>query len=219
MRKVMPRTEPQKPETLLKRKQQLVRDAIWDAAIDLFATHGFEQVTVDEIAAAAGVSPRSFFRYFASKKDLLAQAVVHYGHTIGEAIEACPKSWSTLEIMQKVILEIAQGVAANPRTRKILRVSEISLAAREAFTGSLATVEDRVAEAFQSRTKTCENKAPKKTAQKDPLRPRLLAAITLSILQVSNRCWAESEAGPEAVAPLVQQAFSTLQHLMISSQR
>src|SRR5437899_1533793 len=50
--------------TLQARKQRLVRDAIWDAAIDLFAQEGFDETTVDDIARAAGVSRRSFFRYF-----------------------------------------------------------------------------------------------------------------------------------------------------------
>jgi TetR/AcrR family transcriptional regulator, regulator of mycofactocin system len=62
-----------KSELLFKRKQQLVRDAIWDAAIDLFAAKGFDKVTVDNIAAAADVSQRTFFRYFASKNDLMSK--------------------------------------------------------------------------------------------------------------------------------------------------
>lgn len=37
------------------RKQQFVRDAIYDAAIGLFAEKGFDEVTVEEIARAAGV--------------------------------------------------------------------------------------------------------------------------------------------------------------------
>ena len=46
------------------RKQEFVRDAIWTAAIDLFAEKGFEETTVDDIVAAAGTSRRTFFRYF-----------------------------------------------------------------------------------------------------------------------------------------------------------
>src|SRR5580704_3163592 len=49
--------------TLQVRKQQLVRGAIYEAAIELFGKKGFDQTTVEEVAQAAGVSRRSFFRY------------------------------------------------------------------------------------------------------------------------------------------------------------
>lgn len=49
------------------RRKAQVRDALVQAARALFRARGFEATTVDEIAAAAGVSRRTFFRYFSSK--------------------------------------------------------------------------------------------------------------------------------------------------------
>jgi AcrR family transcriptional regulator len=51
-------------------KDQNLRNEIADVAIRLFLANGFEQTTVDAIADAAGVSRRSMFRYFESKKDM-----------------------------------------------------------------------------------------------------------------------------------------------------
>lgn len=48
-----------------------VRSALALAALDLFAAHGFEATTVDQIADAAGVGRRTFFRYFGSKEDVV----------------------------------------------------------------------------------------------------------------------------------------------------
>src|SRR5205823_12177976 len=48
-----------------------LRRALAAAAVDLFVANGYEATTVDEIAAAAGVGRRTFFRYFDAKDDVL----------------------------------------------------------------------------------------------------------------------------------------------------
>ena len=59
------------PTGLRARKKARTRDAIADAAISLFLAHGFDQVSVNDIAAAAEVSKPTLFRYFATKEDLV----------------------------------------------------------------------------------------------------------------------------------------------------
>ncbi len=48
-----------------------MREALIEAAFELFLVHGFERTTVDDIVARAGVGRRSFFRYFPSKEDVV----------------------------------------------------------------------------------------------------------------------------------------------------
>src|SRR5437868_1280224 len=57
--------------TLWDQKKAKTRDDFVRAALVLFRRQGFERTTVDEISAAAGSSPRTFFRYFGAKEDIL----------------------------------------------------------------------------------------------------------------------------------------------------
>ncbi|WP_433212407.1 TetR family transcriptional regulator [Dactylosporangium sp. CS-047395] len=58
-------------ETLRERKKAQTRSALWNVAIELFVEHGFDNVSVAQIAAAAEVSKMTFFNYFPSKEDLV----------------------------------------------------------------------------------------------------------------------------------------------------
>lgn len=61
------------PETpgLRERKKQQTRRSIEQGALALFEAHGFDGTTIDDIAAAAEIAPRTFFHYFPSKEDVV----------------------------------------------------------------------------------------------------------------------------------------------------
>src|SRR5438445_439452 len=59
------------PVGIGERKRRAVRAELSDVALELLIDRDFESVTVDEIASAVGVSRRTFFRYFASKEDVV----------------------------------------------------------------------------------------------------------------------------------------------------
>ncbi len=58
------------PLTLRQRNRLAAMHHIIETAIDLFDEHGYSAVTVEQVAAAAGVSPRTFYRYFGTKEGL-----------------------------------------------------------------------------------------------------------------------------------------------------
>src|SRR5687768_17015519 len=58
-------------EGLRERKRRETRQRIAETGLRLFLAHGYEQTTLDTIAAEAGISRRTFFSYFKSKEDVL----------------------------------------------------------------------------------------------------------------------------------------------------
>lgn len=89
-------------ETLRDRTRRAVRSELIDVAQRLFAELGFEAVTVDQIAAAAGMSKRSFFRYFASKEEVVLGKVDRHGDEFVRALAARPDdepAWVALRRM------------------------------------------------------------------------------------------------------------------------
>src|SRR5690349_2906789 len=73
---------------LRERKKAQTREALGDAALELFNDRGFEQTTVEDIAEACDVSPRTFFRYFRTKEDVL----------FAESDERCGRLLTTIRV-------------------------------------------------------------------------------------------------------------------------
>jgi AcrR family transcriptional regulator len=76
--------------TLRDRQRAQIRAEIRRAAFRLFVEHGYDAVTTEEIAAAAGVSPRTFFRHVPTKEELLLAPVRHGGAVIVSLLEQRP---------------------------------------------------------------------------------------------------------------------------------
>jgi AcrR family transcriptional regulator len=85
--------------SLRKIKADAVAASIAATALELFDKKGFDGVTVDEIASASGISRRSFFRYFATKEDIVVAGHAAFGERIVEIVKARPRDedvWVTL---------------------------------------------------------------------------------------------------------------------------
>jgi AcrR family transcriptional regulator len=74
------------------RWQSGARERLQQAALGLFAEHGFDGVTVAEIAAAAGLTERTFFRYFADKREVLFPGHDEFEQSFLRALEKAPQN-------------------------------------------------------------------------------------------------------------------------------
>ncbi len=88
-----------------KRQQTLKR--ITQSAISLFAKQGYEATTLDAIAAAAGISRRTFFHYFKSKDDILLSQQAGLGEQLVEALATEPTRGTPAETLQAAMRRIA----------------------------------------------------------------------------------------------------------------
>lgn len=89
--------------TLRERTRRAVHAEITDTALRLFAEQGFEATTVDQIAAAAGISRRSFFHYFGSKEDVVLGDLEALGLRVRDALEARPATETAWEALGEAL--------------------------------------------------------------------------------------------------------------------
>ncbi|MFE1358243.1 MULTISPECIES: TetR/AcrR family transcriptional regulator [Streptomyces] len=92
--------------TLRERARSAARAEIAATAVRLFAEHGFEATTVDQIAAAVGISRRSFFHYFGSKEDVVLGDTDALGETVRAALEARPPEESAWTAIREAFKEL-----------------------------------------------------------------------------------------------------------------
>ncbi|MFE5336576.1 TetR/AcrR family transcriptional regulator [Isoptericola sp. NPDC056573] len=115
--------------------REAVRGRITEVALDLFAEHGFEQVTVEQIAAAAGMSARSFHRYFPAKEDVVIGDPARWGEYVRDTLADRPADepvWDSLHASFEALLALSPDREDSERGKLAMRVlgSTASLRAR-----------------------------------------------------------------------------------------
>ena len=165
---------------LRERKKLATRLALHEAALRLVAEHGLDRVSVDDIAAAADVSPRTFFNYFPSKDD--AVLGLDPGATDGmtEAYLARPASESPVQALRAVAREQAAEMAAETELWPLrMRVIEAS-----------PSLLGRLAAAFgQSERAMAEAIARRVGSGTDDLYPMLLAGVSAAAMRSALHRW------------------------------
>ncbi len=91
---------------LRERKKEQTRLRIIAAALDLCDTQGFDATTIEQIANAADVSPRTINRYFDSKEDIILAPVQDFGRTIAETLRELPRTGDELGALRAAFLHV-----------------------------------------------------------------------------------------------------------------
>ena len=101
-------------EGLRERKKRQTREAIAQAAMALFVEHGFDAVTVADVARAADVSEKTVFNYFPAKEDLVLLGGEERRAALIEAIRTRPAGASIVEPFRAATLEFVERVDHDP---------------------------------------------------------------------------------------------------------
>jgi AcrR family transcriptional regulator len=97
---------------LRERKKLRTRAILIDAAMELCLRNGYESTTVEQIAAAADVSPRTFSRYFATKDAAFMTLVEDYSHEVLIELETVPSEVGPLEALRQAHVAVLTRVAS-----------------------------------------------------------------------------------------------------------
>lgn len=193
-------------ESLQSKKQAVVRQEVWTAAIDLFYAEGFDQVTVEQIALRAGVSRRTFFRYFSSKEDVLASSVRNFVDALSEAITNDHSAASSLSVVKHTIPVVLGPFL--PSAERVMQIATRSVSARSAQVHQGPLVQERLVHAFATR----ENRA-----DRPHLDDRFLAALTLFAISLCVELWVEQR--ERSLTEIVEDVFSSFYTVCLPKQR
>jgi AcrR family transcriptional regulator len=121
------------------------------AAFDLYAERGYDQTTLAEIAARAGLTERTFFRHFADKREVLFAGGDRFSATVVDAVQAAPRSATVLDA---VVAGVEAAGSVFPavefvRRRHALIVANPELQERELI--KLAALSTSLADALRRR--------------------------------------------------------------------
>jgi AcrR family transcriptional regulator len=165
------------PIGLRERKKQQTRQAIHTAAMRLFAKRGFEATTIADIAAAADISPRTFFAYFPSKEEVVFAKFEPAFEDFDRSLSERPPGTTALEALRAWIGRAAKEFSGDTDAARLeARLRRESPAVAACDLQHRSQFERRLAEAVGEDL----------GEPADALRPRLVAAAAVAALQASS---------------------------------
>lgn len=161
------------------KRSELMVTELESVALRLFHEEGVNGVTVDDIAAAAQISARTFYRYFATKEDVLQVQIDRRAAAVRTALAARPPEGAPLHSVRVALTE-AVGSEDPARTRVWTEVvAHNPEVIQSVLGGILLKTQQAIAEFFAARLGTTS----------DALGPTVLSAATLGVVQAAQTQW------------------------------
>lgn len=196
-----------------------MRLALQESADRLFAARGFAATTVRDIAEEAGVTERTFFRYFTGKEDLIIDDALSWVHALAEMIRTRPGSEDPITAVRRAVLDLITKVDSDPRGSPLATFDDGPEGGRLARSTrrALHETETILAEVIGDRLERFENAGARLAVPRQylaELLSRLTVAAMRSALLEGERLRREGKKAP-APRTLLAQAFKTV-HLPLA---
>ncbi|GAA3218782.1 helix-turn-helix domain-containing protein [Actinocorallia longicatena] len=174
---------------LREEKKQATQVALREAALRLALEHGPANVRVDDIAEAAGVSPRTYNNYFSSREQAIVAAVTaEREHRVAAAVAAWPAHVRLADALTATIVE----QYTEPRDRDELLLITASPALRDSYLDAAATIEHPLATAIDQRL-----------GGTGTFTSRVLATSVAAAVRVALQQWLQPPPAPLATSGLL----------------
>jgi AcrR family transcriptional regulator len=188
-------------ELLSERRRRLMRDELGRIAIRMFAERGFDNVTVDEIAAAAGTSPRTFFRYFPTKDEIVLDYERRVQERLLDALRSRPPTEGPVEALRQAYISTSHVEPANrQRVLERGRILEAAPALRARVNGE-RMAEDRALAAVV---------AERLGVNPDDARVRVIVVSMGAVAATEFKAWVDS-GGKGDPAKRISEALAMLE--------
>jgi AcrR family transcriptional regulator len=186
--------------SLRERKKARTREAIINAALDLFERNGYDNTTIEDIAAAAEVSPRTFFRYFESKLDLVMTRTDSRHDDLGPLLAARPAGENLLEALREILRVQLDAQLDDPL---VLREFQVMLS-----TPSLRTMARE--HFYEEEAGLVRGVAAHLGLGEDDLATRVIGSMIAGALWATVNHWIAEGADRDRLMPMLDEAFALL---------
>jgi AcrR family transcriptional regulator len=201
-------------ETLGRREanKRATRQALQSAADRLFASQGYTATTVRDIAEAAGVTERTFFRYFAGKEELIIDDALSWLPVLQERVRARPAAEEPVTALRLAVLDVASSLASSPRPSPLWLFSDGPPGARitKLTPGAVLRAEAGLAEVIRERLEAAARPAAIDPGYLADILARITLALIRSALIRGSQVREAADGGSPLSVELVNQAFSVL---------
>ncbi|GAA1056930.1 hypothetical protein GCM10017608_10540 [Agromyces luteolus] len=188
-------TEPGMGATLRERTRRAVQAELLAAGQALFVERGYEDVTVDEIAAVVGMSKRSFFRYFGSKEALILGKFDKQGEDFAAALARRPLDEQPWVALRRMFDPVVMYMTDEDSRRSALEVNRVIQSSETLRAGYL----ERMERAQRLIAIELERREAERESEATALQLAAVVAAAFAALSTANR-FAESQGVPLATA-------------------
>jgi AcrR family transcriptional regulator len=195
---------------LRERKKEKTRLAILDAALDLFLEHGYDSTTVEQIAGAVEISPRTFFRYFSGKDHLVLWFHDHGEEIMLDTLRSRPAGEPAFASLTHALRAVADDIeGATPEdTRRFLKLRRI-------MDGHPHLVGMSVARAAETERRLVAEIAERTGSGADPDRfSHLIVAFAMSTMRVGFDCPRRDVQDVREIASRLEETIALAQGLL-----